>query len=235
MSDFIKVYRIGTAKTHTNRTYSIFIKVKYDDKKLSITGIEGPRSNGSCIGSCGQIVMDMNLEKITPANGWTKESIKRLIEIWNAWHLNDMNARCEHQRANWNLDAKIEVFDFTWTTKFNDLMKKAGNGKMDTEEYYNYTQIAENVLNLTTNPNKPLHMTLAAIELLKDDLIKIRKQETKAANRVSFSQHTNGLLNKPCEVCGYKYGTKWLHEDVPESVLQELKDFTTTDITPAWI
>ena len=30
-------------------------------------------------------------------------------------------------------------------------------------------------------------------------------------------------LTKPCEICGYKYGTKWNFEEIPEEVLEYLR------------
>lgn len=36
-------------------------------------------------------------------------------------------------------------------------------------------------------------------------------------------EHPDGLLGKPCRVCGYKYGTGWQYEDVPEVVLDWLR------------
>ena len=44
-----------------------------------------------------------NLEDVRaitkPAEGWTLEDIRELADIWDRWHLNGMNAYCEHQRA----------------------------------------------------------------------------------------------------------------------------------------
>lgn len=39
---------------------------------------------------------------------------------------------------------------------------------------------------------------------------------------VTRREHPSGLLLEPCPVCGYKYGSAWLKEDVPEDVLQWL-------------
>jgi hypothetical protein len=44
-----------------------------------------------------------------------------------------------------------------------------------------------------------------------------------------------GYLSKPCPVCGYKYGTAWLREDVPAVVLDWLRALPDTDQTPAWV
>lgn len=38
-------------------------------------------------------------DKFTYAEGWDKERALRLLAVWDAYHLNDMRAGCEHQRA----------------------------------------------------------------------------------------------------------------------------------------
>lgn len=52
---------------------------------------------------------------------------------------------------------------------------------------------------------------------------------------ISEKEHTKGLLSKPCPVCGYEYGTKWLFEEVPEDVIEFLFSLPETQIQPAWI
>ena len=44
-----------------------------------------------------------------------------------------------------------------------------------------------------------------------------------------------GLMSMPCDKCGYKFGTQWLHEDVPTDVLAWLRGLPDTDTTPAWV
>jgi hypothetical protein len=39
------------------------------------------------------------------------------------------------------------------------------------------------------------------------------------------SEHPGGLLGQPCPVCGYAYGSEWLHEAVPASVLAAIAQF----------
>ena len=48
-------------------------------------------------------------------------------------------------------------------------------------------------------------------------------------------EHPEGLLCEPCPTCGYRYGTAWLYEEVPEEVLRELASLPPTDVEPAWI
>jgi hypothetical protein len=77
----------------------VFVKVNWDGRRLSITGVEGPRNDGNCYGGCGQI----RLDESRPARGWHAEDVSRLRQVWERWHLNDMRAGCAHQReANWN-------------------------------------------------------------------------------------------------------------------------------------
>jgi hypothetical protein len=54
------------------------------------------------------------------------------------------------------------------------------------------------------------------------DLVKWSK-ETKKTSWVYPHEHPEGYLTKPCPVCGYKYGSAWLHEDVPQDVLDWLQ------------
>lgn len=44
-----------------------------------------------------------------------------------------------------------------------------------------------------------------------------------------------GLLSAPCGICGYRYGSQWLREEVPSDVLDFLKSLPDTDQQPAWI
>jgi hypothetical protein len=163
MKDFNKIVRIGNGHTYNGRAYGIYCKITYKAGRLSITGVEGPMRNGNACGSCGQIHMsyktDEEIAKISPAPGWSHEKIREFFKVWDMWHLNDMRAGCQHQRA-------------------------AGWG---------------------------------------DKVITNEKE------------HPQGVLGKACPVCGYKYGTSWLKEDVPEAVLEYLRGLPETDTQPAWV
>jgi hypothetical protein len=103
-----KTVRIGTINTGRGRWASIFAKIEYIGGKLSITGVEGPLPSGNALGGAGQIIMSfkeydargyMSIRDIKPAPGWDRGKIKRFFDLWDRWHLNDMRAGCEHQRA----------------------------------------------------------------------------------------------------------------------------------------
>ena len=92
MEDFEKIVRLGT-----NDCGDVFCKIRYNDKCLSITGVEGPTHNGNARGSCGQIVD--SLETIdTFAPEWSAGKVKTFALMWRKWHLNDMQAASPRQR-----------------------------------------------------------------------------------------------------------------------------------------
>lgn len=162
MQAFNRIIRAGTAKDYRNRTYSVFVNVKFDGSRLSITGVEGPTRDGNAIGGCGQIADALTAEGFAPLPG---VDARKLAEVWNRWHLNDMRA-----------------------------------GSPAQEEY------------LRTHP-------------------------------VAF-KYPESHYTKACEAlaaaglnpdAGYRYGSAWKFEAVPEDVLQWLAALPETDITPAWI
>jgi hypothetical protein len=55
------------------------------------------------------------------------------------------------------------------------------------------------------------------------------------AGRVTPEERPEGLLCKPCPICGYKYGTAWNNERVPKDVLKWLYNMPETKIAPAWV
>lgn len=87
MENFVKILRIALTCENGN----LFVKVEFKDGRLSITGVEGPMSNGACHGSCGQIVMrDWDIDQY--ADGWDDPTVAKLREVWDRWHLNDLTA-----------------------------------------------------------------------------------------------------------------------------------------------
>jgi len=49
------------------------------------------------------------------------------------------------------------------------------------------------------------------------------------ACHVRPDEHPEGLLTKPCPVCGYKYGTAWLKEALPPEVVAEIESWAIAD------
>jgi len=63
--------------------------------------IQGGLYRGAEMVSGGQNRDDLKrlLEEGKPAPGLSIETLARLLQVWDRWHLNDMRAECEHQRA----------------------------------------------------------------------------------------------------------------------------------------
>lgn len=82
-----KIVHIGL----TNDCGNLFCRIKINNGKLSITGVEGPKRNGDAMGSCGQIIMHQwGIKQFS--DGWTINLMNQLRDIWDKWHLNDMRA-----------------------------------------------------------------------------------------------------------------------------------------------
>lgn len=189
MAAFKKVVRVGTGKDG-----DIFAKIEWTGDRLSISGVEGPKSNGDARGSAGQITMSYKeydarghktLGEIQPAPGWSAETVKKFFDTWDRWHANDMRAGCEHQTKE------------GWAEKPID-------------------------------PSKPTTAYGKHFPGQKQD-------SWNMLAWVSQSEHPDGLLSKPCPVCGYKYGSAWLKEAVPDEVIEFLAGLPDTDKKPAWV
>lgn len=57
----------------------------------------------------------------------------------------------------------------------------------------------------------------------------------KARGWTTYSDDPRGLLGKPCEVCGYKYGHAWNTEKLPVNLLHTLEALAESKNIPAWI
>lgn len=88
--NFSKTVRIGTTSIG-RRNASVYCKITFKDGKLSITGVGGPLPSGNALGGCGQIDMHLKPSDIVNwAPGWNAGKMKRFLEVWKRWHLNDM-------------------------------------------------------------------------------------------------------------------------------------------------
>ena len=159
-----KVVRLGTTLPEwKKKAFSVYVHITYKDGRLSISGVEGPLKSGNARGGCGQIDKPI-IDSFSPDMNQVK--LDTLFEIWEAFHLNDLQAGCEHQRL------------FGWNKR---------------------------------------HLS-----------------DGRYAGHVYQRENSDGILCKPCPICGYKYGTKWLSMDVPSWAIDYLESLPDTDIQPAW-
>ena len=108
-----KVLRIGTIQVGGRRA-SVYVKAEFEDEKFSVSGVVEPLPSGNALGGCGQINMEfwhknpkhndkryddpIKPSDINFAPGWDSHKWLKLLEVWEEWHLNDMQSACEHQK-----------------------------------------------------------------------------------------------------------------------------------------
>jgi hypothetical protein len=233
--DFTKIVRLGTENTGGGRSYDVFCKITYKDGRLSVSGVEGPTIGGDCLGACGQIVMHLKAEDFTSfAPGWDKAKLLQFLDIWDKWHLNDMQPGCEHQRAaGWETGKDLQVPHYSWSDTFYKARCAAEEGTLSLTGYEQYKKDKVIVDDICFTAGKgPLINPNIGISA---GIVIIDKYETKKAGWVYEAEHPDGLLGKPCPVCGYKYGSQWLKVDVPADALDFLRNLPDTDKKPAWV
>lgn len=200
-----------TTKKHipTGRTTPIY-------HELSICGdIWNPRHTDIY---CGGQCLDTIAEYISAP------LFQEIYKYWKLYHLNGMHPECEHQEAQgWTETAKKEVPLYTFTLTPETLKKQKELEGVAIEAAKRgepfKTSIKERfVLSLeysTTTHKKELPANMANFYTLK-------KTEAKLLGWLHENEHPDGILCKPCPVCGYKYGTEWKHRDIPADVLNRI-------------
>lgn len=252
MQDFEKIINPGSM-LEGNQRARIFCKIKFTDGNLSITGVIGPKANGDAIGGCGQIDSEfwhqnpahndrrtsnpIEPSKIKFTDGWTAEKWLKFLAAWHVFHLNDMQAGCEHQRANNWGEKELQVDHFTLKPeicskqsrleeKIAERLKKLGNVALNDDEKSLYgLEYSVKV------PGGDSYFTPAWV------LAYYNKKETnkKPSGWLTQEEHPEGVLSKPCPQCGYKYGSAWKRLEVPENILIFLKTLPETKVQPAWV
>lgn len=217
-----------------------YAKITYEGGNLSICGVVGPKSNGDCKGSAGQCVKAIRSGR--PGTDWDEEMLQKFCDIWDRWHLNDMNPCCEHQRElGWMEKAreKVTLYHFRLKREVRDAQKeaekaaiaalKAGKPFYPTKEQTRVANLAYSIVTSDVyapeeyEPKKPLYSGDTG------------PTETKALGWLRPEDHPEGLLCRPCPVCGYKYGTSWQKEEVPQEVIDWLFSLPNTRVKPAWV
>jgi hypothetical protein len=92
-----KIVNLGIVDIGGRKGANLYCKIQFEEnKRLSISGVEGPLPSGNCLGSCGQIDMhEWKFKKLH--SGWTPSLVNKFREVWKNWHLNDMKAGSPNQ------------------------------------------------------------------------------------------------------------------------------------------
>jgi hypothetical protein len=120
---------INPGKIKIGKMYRpIFCKIELgyngSDLILSISGVVAPLKSGNAIGGCGQIIMEFKeydkrgsstLRDIKTNDDWDYPLLKQFFDIWDKWHLNDLQAGCSHQQET---GQKYEIGDICPICKY---------------------------------------------------------------------------------------------------------------------
>lgn len=235
--------KVYGGKSGNESMANAFAEITFEGGRLSISGVIGPMSNGNCRGSAGQCTDAIRAG--TPANGWTREMLDKFCDIWDRWHLNDMNPCCEHQRKlGWLEEASqpVTLYHYRLTREASEEKRAAEKAAVEalrkgetftpTERQAFFASLPyaldiydapEEKMAPHYEPKKPLWMGDCGAT------------EQKTRGWVRFDESDAGILCKPCPICGYKYGTAWQKEEVPQDVIDWLFALPETTVRPAWV
>ena len=212
-----------------------FAKINLEkDGRLSISGVIGPVKGGDSKGSCGQCIEEIRTG--TPAEGWTYEMLHKFCDIWEEWHLNYMRPYCSHQKElGWDKLAHKQVALYNYTLTGEACIKQ----KAATDAAINALKRGEiftPTLEQVKYANLPYRIKTAET-ISGEDAANYEHTSTdiQMLGLLRQDEHPDGILGKPCPVCGYQYGRSWYKEDVPQEVVDWLFRLPETTVRPAWI
>lgn len=195
--------------------------------------------NGNCRGSVGQCVDEIRAG--SPADGWTQEMLKKLCDIWDKWHLNDMRPECEHQRALGWREQAVEIIDqYHWRLDDrklevvkNRISKDVLEGR--SPELMEEERMAFNapkwVVTATEEPPEPKAFYTKGSKHHE----RVQRGNAWYKGDTLGENDSRGILCKPCPVCGHEYGRIWKKMDVPQDVIDWLFALPDTPVKPAWV
>lgn len=240
MKAFEKVVNPCLCKVNGGAVLShAYAKIEYDGKRLSISGVVGPTSNGNCRGSCGQCIDEIRGGK--PEGLWTDEMLAKFCDVWDRWHLNDMRPYCEHQKElGWDSLAtkKVTLYNYSLRTEWFSKQCSLKNHIKNQIGLTGSASITDEEKELWNLP-----LSVRTWKTLDDPRYEPQKKHEwdegptveKTLGWLRPDEHPEGILCKPCPVCGYEYGSAWKIEPVPEDVLQFLYGLPETTRTPDWV
>lgn len=220
--DFGKIDYNGTGRKNCAVTVEVELRQKEDGREvLSICGnIWNTRHTdiycgGQCLDTIARYVK-------TPL-------FKELYRFWKLYHLNDMHPECEHQAAQgWRKIAAeyVPLYTFQMTADAiraqraikEKVLTAARNGEA-------YQTTAEEQKTLALDFSIKYHADALPAEIAP--FYTLKETERKMCGWLKESEHPQGILSKPCPVCGYQYGHSWNYFSIPADDLNRIKELLT--------
>lgn len=217
-------------KTRFGKTVKVVLEIETRDNNkgelvLSISGalydtykyVNGYRKDPI---ACGQVDMDIDYEAAS-------DDLKRILDIWKEYHLNDMHAECIHQEeAGIRELASQPLYKAEYTMTHDTIVKQRG------VEDFIKKELTQNGTVTLSQDQRELYTMKYSIKKFflnadeaKENIpegYKLREVEATLRGHTSLSESEFGLLGTECPVCGYKYGHGWTYRPIPEEILTEL-------------
>jgi hypothetical protein len=168
----------------------------------------------------GQVDMDIVYEEAS-------DDLKRILDIWKEYHLNDMHAECVHQEeAGMRELASQPLYKAEYTMTHDTIVKQRKVEDFIKEELVQNgtVTLSQDQRDLYTMKYSIKKFFLNADEAKENipEGYKLKEIEATLRGHTSLSESEFGLLGKECPVCGYKYGHGWTYRPIPEEILVEL-------------
>jgi hypothetical protein len=153
--------------------------------------------------------------------------IPTLLALWERWHLNDMRAGCEHQRAEKWGNETLEVVSYKLTMEAIAVRKGAEKKASAAAILGTVAEIDETERALLACVWYKNIFAPPSSESPLSGCYEVSKRETKPACHVYPHEHARGVLCKPCPVCSYEYGKAWLYEELPADLSEQVQNLKT--------
>lgn len=196
-------------------------------KRFSVCGSikNEARTDSLC---CGQCLDTIAMFVDTPL-------FKEIYRLWKLYHLNDMHPECEHQaELGWRETAKKEVEIYHFCLNYEAYRKR-----IEIKDKVVAAAVAGESFLLPLDErnllNSKFFLKTFSEELPQTiaPLYKLEKTERKMLGWLSEADHPEGILSKPCPVCGYKYGSAWKYFPIPEDDEKIILHLLKTGEVPA--
>ena len=139
------------------------------------------------------------------------KKFKTILEMWRKYHLNGMHAWCEHEHEE-NPSEKVKLYKLRYNEEGERLSRIRDLG------------IFKQFIEVTEEGMKNVPMALYELQAYKS--LGETGIEEKSRGWINFDEvlSPDGLIGKPCKVCGAKYGCSWYFHAIPENDLEDIKE-----------
>lgn len=186
-----------------------------DDKRFSAMGDILWDNGGESGGQCHE-----TLAHLAPVQ----------VALWRRWHLNDMRAGCEHQRAEGWGQEEVEVIEYGLTREAHVLRGRALIEAAQAAQEGRVARLTPAGLFLIGPDWFKKRWAPPGADDPESGLFEVRSRTMQWAGHVyppgmgkfGGEEHPRGVLTQPCPVCGYRYGSAWLVEEIPPDARAEI-------------